>query len=447
MELKTSVVGDARCESDNQTIKMYDSPPKVRKAYRITKQREKWTEEEHQKFLEALKLYGRGWRQIEEHVGTKSAVQIRSHAQKFFSKVVRGSTGSVESSIKPIEIPPPRPKRKPMHPYPRKSAESLNLTPVSIQPERSPSPNLSAADKGTKSPTSVLSCQGSDALSSAASGQHNRSPLSASCTTDMRSISQSPTEIENDYMIGNLPDEERRSSPAKLLSSSSTLENLLSMKFELGAKDASYTKEEEEEAEVAASGSFKLFGRTVLLSGFQKESPSGAKNSQTSKNDEGLVLTLSSDQLDTNLSLGGAVSIWNQLEQPKESCNTETANSPMLWWTLYQFPFHYLAACNQTLDQTPRNSCSEHREEDKDIPKERSSTGSNDGSASGVETAGDKNLEAVDSFPQKPCTKVSVEPSNSRKGFVPYKRCLAERDNASAVVAPNDRERRKTRVC
>ncbi|KAF7839663.1 protein REVEILLE 7-like isoform X1 [Senna tora] len=37
----------------------------VRKPYTISMQREKWTEEEHQKFLEALKLYGRGWRQIE----------------------------------------------------------------------------------------------------------------------------------------------------------------------------------------------------------------------------------------------------------------------------------------------------------------------------------------------------------------------------------------------
>lgn len=37
----------------------------VRKAYTITKQRERWTDSEHERFLQALKRYGRAWRKIE----------------------------------------------------------------------------------------------------------------------------------------------------------------------------------------------------------------------------------------------------------------------------------------------------------------------------------------------------------------------------------------------
>jgi MYB-related transcription factor LHY len=40
----------------------------TRKPYTITKQRERWTEEEHDRFLEALKLYGRAWQRIEGNI-------------------------------------------------------------------------------------------------------------------------------------------------------------------------------------------------------------------------------------------------------------------------------------------------------------------------------------------------------------------------------------------
>lgn len=96
------------------------SPPqqKSRKPYTITKQRENWTEEEHQKFLEALTLYDRDWKKIESFVGSKTVIQIRSHAQKYFLKVQKNNTGE--------RIPPPRPKRKAVQPYPQNPKSDLS---------------------------------------------------------------------------------------------------------------------------------------------------------------------------------------------------------------------------------------------------------------------------------------------------------------------------------
>ncbi|CAN1775663.1 Protein REVEILLE 8, partial [Linum perenne] len=92
------------------------SGKKVRKPYTITKSRESWTEEEHDKFLEALQLFDRDWKKIEDFVGSKTVIQIRSHAQKYFLKVQKNGTVA--------HVPPPRPKRKAAHPYPQKASKN-----------------------------------------------------------------------------------------------------------------------------------------------------------------------------------------------------------------------------------------------------------------------------------------------------------------------------------
>jgi SHAQKYF class myb-like DNA-binding protein len=47
----------------------------------------RWTSEEHKKFVEALKKFGKHWKKVEEYIQTRSGAQIRSHAQKYFLKI------------------------------------------------------------------------------------------------------------------------------------------------------------------------------------------------------------------------------------------------------------------------------------------------------------------------------------------------------------------------
>jgi len=46
----------------------------------------RWSEQEHQLFIQAVALYGRKWIKVAEHVGTRTTIQVRSHAQKFEAK-------------------------------------------------------------------------------------------------------------------------------------------------------------------------------------------------------------------------------------------------------------------------------------------------------------------------------------------------------------------------
>lgn len=54
--------------------------------------RGRWTTEEHKQFLEGLRIYGKEWKKVSRLVKTRTLVQIRTHAQKYFLKLEKSKT-------------------------------------------------------------------------------------------------------------------------------------------------------------------------------------------------------------------------------------------------------------------------------------------------------------------------------------------------------------------
>ncbi|XP_018816785.1 protein REVEILLE 1-like [Juglans regia] len=452
-----------------------DYATKVRKPYTITKQRERWSEEEHKKFLDALKMYGRAWRRIEEHVGTKTAVQIRSHAQKFFSKVVRDSNGSNASS-EPIEIPPPRPKRKPMHPYPRKLVIPPNKEISTLeQPLRSASPNLSVSEQENHSPTSVLSAVGSEAVGSP--------------DLDSPNNSLSPVSSAADVQLGGLvlpePNQstDRSASPSPaLMTVGSVSDQQLPVKFELFPKENACTKEVT--SEEASPRQLKLFGRTVLVTDSHRPSCPSTGTSKpipADMHEEKVVEPLPVNSEPVKSMPGNTECVWSHLPHvPNDAlyfmqCQRKSLNllenssaTPIPWWTfcgglpLPFMPFHKVDPSGGAYGDSALGEV-----HDKEVRKEGSWTGSNTGSmhdgengdrCSEAETQSrpfflrNENQERSMIFQFRPSEKsafsdLSMSPEKCVKGFVPYKRCMAERETQSSTITGQEGDEKRIRLC
>lgn len=97
-------------------------------------------------------------------------------------QILRESSGNNTALEESIEIPPPRPKRKPVHPYPRKVVEvSKKEISISEHPLRSNSLKSSDFGQENNSPKSVLSAVVSETGASSDSDTPTRSlsPISS----------------------------------------------------------------------------------------------------------------------------------------------------------------------------------------------------------------------------------------------------------------------------
>jgi len=71
----------------------------------------RWTKAEHDIFLVGLKQHGKGWKQIAAMIKTRTVVQVRTHAQKYFQKLekarAQGRNGPVEMDCRDASMPQP----------------------------------------------------------------------------------------------------------------------------------------------------------------------------------------------------------------------------------------------------------------------------------------------------------------------------------------------------
>jgi SHAQKYF class myb-like DNA-binding protein len=57
----------------------------------------RWTKEEHEAFLQGLKMYGKEWKKVAAKVRTRTVVQTRTHAQKYFQKLQKSIQDNVSN--------------------------------------------------------------------------------------------------------------------------------------------------------------------------------------------------------------------------------------------------------------------------------------------------------------------------------------------------------------
>lgn len=242
------------------------------------------------------------------------------------------------------------------------------------------------------------------------------------------------------------------------------------------SKEASY---------IEVPTSLKLFGRTVLVTDSHRPSspivvqhrePSIITDTENPRENLGVLKQAQTSLTNTmqRYTTGGQCrSGWNSwpygvsplyycMQFRQEDSNSAEASSNIPWWAVYgSLPFPPIHSQNVDSKQKPSDSCTQALDDKESSNKEESWTGSNTGSFSEV-GLGDRNCEVVDSqndakakepvsvFRLKASKNSAFSRAGSRdcgKGFVPYKRCVAERDVELPLIGGDERENQRIRLC
>jgi len=109
----------------------------------------RWTKDEHEKFLHGINVYGKEWKKIASMIETRTVVQIRTHAQKYFQKLAKkrnqemkhadsANTGrSASSSSKPKKS-----SRRSSKAVAKASASTSSPAPVKVEAVKKPTSGI-----------------------------------------------------------------------------------------------------------------------------------------------------------------------------------------------------------------------------------------------------------------------------------------------------------------
>ncbi|MCL7035462.1 hypothetical protein MKW94_008484, partial [Papaver nudicaule] len=233
--------------------------------------------------------------------------------------------------------------------------------------------------------------------------------------------------------------------------------------------------------------SLKLFGRTVLVTDSRRPSPSLSSGvckslvtefQQENSDKPGMASeTTQSNMTERDSSAGPSSSVWRQW--PSALCNMQfqgvdsttmeaaaSAASSLHWWALYgglQLPL--ASSYNSNSSQVAPSSSPEDASSGMQIQYiEEAGTSSTTGSVDEVEISeknadnsqrregvADNDINEVDLVlglkVRETSQAVTQKSSSEKKGFVPYKRCLADRTRQSSGLAGEERDGQRMRLC
>lgn len=134
----------------------------------------RWSTEEHEMFLKGLDEHGKQWKKIAVMIKTRSVVQVRTHAQKYFQKLLKAekkSSGDISKISTSTATSGPTTPTTPSSPVKRKSISIKKTNAPSIPATMNPTKRRKVSLEPKKQPQSLLAATAMQAqrLTSAAS--------------------------------------------------------------------------------------------------------------------------------------------------------------------------------------------------------------------------------------------------------------------------------------